>query len=965
MAEQFGPFSLLRLLGSGGMAEVYLARIDEPPGEGRLCALKRIRAQFSGDAEFIAMLAEEAGISARLDHPNIVHTYELGQVQGQYYISMEYVEGIDLYRLMQRLEDENLSVPFPMAAYVTREVCRGLGYAHALKSADGQPLGLIHRDVSPMNVLLSRQGDVKLCDFGIAKATSRVGMTKSGVIKGKFHYLSPEYASGGRIDRRTDVFSTGICLWEMLCGRMLYDVQDGQALLDVVRAAEVPPPSRFRPEVPPRLEQIVLRALDRRLAARYPGCDELGLELDSYLEECHPNFARDHLAEFLHNTVPDESEGRGQSGSTERSMQPRHAGEQRSSCRRKPDQLTARIELTAASSSDLSPGMNGPGPPLAGQSVDWPGSAPGGQAEESSMADQPKGPSELGGKTVAMSADEVFKQIGGGAEAEQPAAPPAPASAPKRSIDLRKPAPARPAAPRPAAKPAPEGGNVYEQKTSFFNAADPKIAAALEAAKARTATGPGKPAPAAPRAATPRPAQPAAAPAAARPARPVAQPRTPTPAPAPAPAPAAPAAAEDAYSQKTAFFDASDPRIAAALDKARSASATPSAPAPAPQRSSPGSVPQIRKVEATPVAAPPAAASPPTGQAPVRPSGARPMIRKVEDPAAAPAPQPKVVKAGTGIKVLRVQEESTTPAPPPKAEPAEAAGEGSARERIAKARARKAELAAEEEAGAPARKEPEADAEAPERPSRRKAQDREAGERPTRSRKTEARGDDAAEKAEKPEKAEREKPDKKDKEAESQPRIARGHRSQEKKKLLSLPVILSLVGVIAFGVLSFNFVMSMFSVRMGSIEINTVPQGATVTLDGKEQPKKTPCTIKDVPANQEPHTILVALEGYQEASEEVILYPEDPQDKITITLKPLPGSLKITSEPDGATVMFHGEVKGKTPYLAKDLDRIRSIPITIQKEGYEDYDGVWEWKGKERDAKLSVTLERRRRGRGR
>ncbi|MBM4318657.1 MAG: serine/threonine protein kinase, partial [Deltaproteobacteria bacterium] len=348
MTEKLGRFSLLRRIGSGGMAEVYLARALSAPGTGELLALKRIRPQLSGDADFVAMLAEEAGLSMQLQHPNIVRTHELGHIAGQYYLCMELVEGIDLYRLMLLLDRINTQIPLTISAYIIQQVCNGLNHAHYFKNDAGKQLGIIHRDVSPMNILLSYQGDVKICDFGIAKASSCAGVTKRGVIKGKYHYLSPEYASGGSIDRRTDVFSAGICLWEAICSRMLYLVDDEHELLDVVRAARIPPPSTFRPAVPLQLERIVLKALSRNVDARYPDCAELARDLTCYLQECNENFARDRLADFLHNTLAKEGDGLGRAGGPEPE---RLAGP----CRRRPDQLTARIELSSAHGSGSDP----------------------------------------------------------------------------------------------------------------------------------------------------------------------------------------------------------------------------------------------------------------------------------------------------------------------------------------------------------------------------------------------------------------------------------------------------------------------------------------------------------------------------------------------------------------------------------------------------------------------------------
>ena len=343
MIDRFGKYELLRKIASGGMAEVYLAR---EPSASRAVALKRIRPRFSGDAEFIAMLREEARISMGLRHPNIARTLEFGKVGSQYYLAMEYVEGIDLYQLLLRLDEIGIGMPHSISAWIGAQVCAGLDHAHQSRDANGAHLHIVHRDVSPMNILLSRNGEVKVCDFGIAKASTRAGMTKSGVIKGKFHYLSPEYAQGLPIDHRSDIFSTGICLWEMICGRMLYLEDDDHSLLELVRAAQITPPRSLRPDLPEELERIVLRALSPEREQRYPGAWELGAELSDFLQRWEPNFARDQVGQFLHNALGKRGQPRPlqvasttehqDAGGLEQSIETGH---------RKPDQETARIDL--------------------------------------------------------------------------------------------------------------------------------------------------------------------------------------------------------------------------------------------------------------------------------------------------------------------------------------------------------------------------------------------------------------------------------------------------------------------------------------------------------------------------------------------------------------------------------------------------------------------------------------------
>jgi serine/threonine-protein kinase len=206
------------------------------------------------------MLIEEAKLSALLHHPNIVQTFDLGRIDDSYFIVMEHVEGYDLAELLRTLRERGDRVPVGVAAHVVAELCRGLAHAHHRVDDQGRPLHIVHRDVSPQNILLSFAGEVKIADFGIAKTAARVSDPELGVIRGKWFYMSPEQAWGDPLDYRTDIFSAGIVLWELLVGDSLYQAKHVQALLDDVRRAEIPPPSSVRPEVTAELDAIVARA---------------------------------------------------------------------------------------------------------------------------------------------------------------------------------------------------------------------------------------------------------------------------------------------------------------------------------------------------------------------------------------------------------------------------------------------------------------------------------------------------------------------------------------------------------------------------------------------------------------------------------------------------------------------------------------------------------------------------------
>jgi serine/threonine protein kinase len=238
LPQEFGEYTLLRRIAVGGMAEVYVAKTGGVAGFEKLVALKVIHPRLSEDEHFTQMLVEEAKIAVLLTHVNIAQTFDLGKIDDTYFIAMEFIEGADAYRVMRRCTELRKAIPIDVATFIVAEMCSGLDYAHRKRDPDsGQPLDIVHRDISPQNVLISSAGEVKIVDFGIAKAASRSTQTEVGVIKGKYYYMSPEQAWGDPMDHRSDVFSTGVVLYELLTGRMLYQDADVATLLDTVRKA--------------------------------------------------------------------------------------------------------------------------------------------------------------------------------------------------------------------------------------------------------------------------------------------------------------------------------------------------------------------------------------------------------------------------------------------------------------------------------------------------------------------------------------------------------------------------------------------------------------------------------------------------------------------------------------------------------------------------------------------------------
>ncbi|MBU0553838.1 protein kinase [Myxococcota bacterium] len=281
------------------MAEIHLAKATSIGGFEKLLALKVIHPKFSQDREFIDMLIDEAKITVQLTHMNICQIFDLGQIDGTFYIAMEFIDGKDLYQLLVKCSELDIAIPFDILTFVAIEACAGLHYAHTRSDNYGRPLNIIHRDISPQNILVSYDGEVKVVDFGIAKASQRSKETESGVIKGKFFYMSPEQAFGRPLDARTDLFSMGICLYEMVTGEMLYNEEKALLLLEKVRKAEIPNMRAKRPDLPPELEQLILKALARDREHRFNDCAEMQRALSSFLYRSWPGFGRNRVREFM------------------------------------------------------------------------------------------------------------------------------------------------------------------------------------------------------------------------------------------------------------------------------------------------------------------------------------------------------------------------------------------------------------------------------------------------------------------------------------------------------------------------------------------------------------------------------------------------------------------------------------------------------------------------------------------
>ena len=295
----FGKYCLLERLSVGGMAEVFRAKPLNSPSTDRFLALKRILPHLAEDEEFIKMFVDEAKLCVHLRHPNIVHIFELGKFQSSSYILMEYIPGQDLLALQKRLRQRRLIMSVAQACYVVMELAKGLDYAHKATDDYGRPLNIIHRDVSPQNVLVSYGGQVKLIDFGVAKAAVQSTKTQVGVLKGKFGYMSPEQIRGEAIDQRSDIFAAGTVLWELLTNRRLFTGDNEFEIFQKVRDANVDPPSAKNPQIPPEVVRIVMKALTAQPDDRYTYCADLARDLGQFLTSIEPLYTQRHLSEWM------------------------------------------------------------------------------------------------------------------------------------------------------------------------------------------------------------------------------------------------------------------------------------------------------------------------------------------------------------------------------------------------------------------------------------------------------------------------------------------------------------------------------------------------------------------------------------------------------------------------------------------------------------------------------------------
>jgi len=303
-------YRVIEKLASGGMAEVFRAESAGLEGFKKQVAIKRVLPHLSEKKKFISMFLDEARLSAHLSHSNCVQVFDIGVGDNAYFIVMEYVDGADLKAVLETLKRQGRSIAIEDAVFIAIKICEGLCYAHELTDHEGRAFVVVHRDVSPPNVLMTKHGEIKIVDFGLAKASSQLEKSEPGIIKGKFSYLSPEAALGKEVDHRTDIFAVGIILWEMLAARRLFLGDTDFATVKLVQQAVVPPISKINPKVSPDLEHIVNKALARDPAQRFQSAREVAISLNEFLYRHGKAVGSFKIATLVQSTIRDKQRSR-------------------------------------------------------------------------------------------------------------------------------------------------------------------------------------------------------------------------------------------------------------------------------------------------------------------------------------------------------------------------------------------------------------------------------------------------------------------------------------------------------------------------------------------------------------------------------------------------------------------------------------------------------------------------------
>ncbi len=296
----------LKRLAVGGMAEIFLAKQSGLEGFEKVVVLKRILPHLASDEEFVSMFLDEARIAAKLSHPNVVQIYDLGKADNTYYIAMEYVSGRNVQHLINKQQQLGGHLPVEHVARIMAGVCDGLFYAHGRKDYDGKPLNIVHRDISPQNILVSFAGGVKVVDFGIAKASTQLAQTRAGVLKGKYAYMSPEQVRGAKVDHRSDIFALGLVMYEMLTGMRAFERDNSLKTLKAIVQEKPLNPREMNPDIPMEVVKLLSKALEKNPDRRYKSAQEMQLAIEDWLEQSPKKSNNVRLSRFLYDLFDDE-----------------------------------------------------------------------------------------------------------------------------------------------------------------------------------------------------------------------------------------------------------------------------------------------------------------------------------------------------------------------------------------------------------------------------------------------------------------------------------------------------------------------------------------------------------------------------------------------------------------------------------------------------------------------------------
>ncbi len=303
--EKAGKYTIKEFIASGGMAEIFRGSLAGPHGFVKDVVIKAVHPHLLKDEKYIKLFLREAKLWAKLNHSSIVQVYEFFEEKGRYHLVMEYIKGTDLMNVIKRSAQKGKPLGIPRTIRIFESLLSALEYAHNFRDEEEKIFGIVHRDISPQNILISVSGDVKITDFGIAKASLSTGLTTKGAIIGKIDYMSPEQALGKEVDQRTDIFSAGIVLWETLTGNKLFDGKNDIEVLENVRRCEVIRPSAINPEIDERLEQIIMKSLHFSPENRYQNAQEFRDELRSYLQTYPHKIAEENLSDFMKELFPE------------------------------------------------------------------------------------------------------------------------------------------------------------------------------------------------------------------------------------------------------------------------------------------------------------------------------------------------------------------------------------------------------------------------------------------------------------------------------------------------------------------------------------------------------------------------------------------------------------------------------------------------------------------------------------